>query len=365
MPNISIKNFDWTLFVSAVVLSLIGLTVIYSVVLSGETAEYSLLIRQAIFFVIGIFLLFAFAFFDYRVIGSISRILYFFSIFLLIFVLIFGSIVRGTRGWFDIFGLSFQPVEIAKLSLIFFLASFFSNRTHEQASFKNILKSFLWAILPIVLILFQPDLGSALILIAIWFLMLWFSGLTKKQFFVILVLVAIAFSLFWFFISRDYQKERILNFLNPNRDPLGNGYNVRQSIISVGSGQIIGRGLGFGPQSQLRFLPETSADFIFGSLSEELGFLGAGITIFLYILFFWRIYKATKFARDNFSAFLILGIGSLFFLQTAINIGMSVGMLPVTGLPLPFISSGGSFLIISLVSVGIMESAVMRNKGVI
>jgi rod shape determining protein RodA len=177
--------------------------------------------------------------------------------------------------------------------------------------------------------------------------------------------LAIIASASWFFVLQNYQKERFLNFLNSNRDPLNVGYNVRQSIIAVGSGGFLGRGLGFGPQSQLRFLPETSADFIFASLAEELGFWGVFLVVGLYGIFFWRLYQAVKLARDNFFTLLILGIAAMFLFQFFINIGMAIGLLPVTGLPLPFISSGGTFLIISLITVGIVESMIMRNKGVV
>jgi rod shape determining protein RodA len=365
MFNFSLKNFDWTLLVAVILLSCVGLAIIYSVTLSQEQKDYSLLVKQVIFFVVGVVLLFIFSFFDYRTLGSLSWPLYFLSLLLLVAVLFLGTVTHGTRGWFKILGLSFQPVELTKLVMIVFMARFLAGRVAEKFSLKNILWSFGWLIAPVVLILLQPDLGSALIIFALWLLLVWFSGLNKKYFIVLLVILLFAAAVSWNFVLRDYQQERFLNFFNSARDPLGEGYNVRQSIIAVGSGEILGRGLGFGTQSQLRFLPETSADFIFASLAEELGFLGAGIILILYLLFFWRLYQAVKLARDNFSVLLVLGIGAMFFLQVVINIGMATGLLPVTGLPLPFISSGGTFLIVSLISVGVVESVIVHNKGVV
>ncbi|MDD5289648.1 MAG: rod shape-determining protein RodA [Patescibacteria group bacterium] len=366
MLNISLKNFDWSFFAVTVLLICVGLTMIYSVTLSQEVPDYSLLWKQAIFFAIGLILLFVFTSFDYRTLGSLSWLIYFLSLFLLLAVLFFGTTIHGTRGWFNFFGLSFQPVELAKLTMIIFLAKFFSNRmSRDRLALKTIFSSIFLLIAPIALIMLQPDFGSALIIFAGWLLMVWFAGLSRKHALILIILLIIIASISWLFVLQDYQKERFLNFLNSNRDPLNEGYNVRQSIIAVGSGGFLGRGLGFGPQSQLRFLPETSADFIFASLAEELGFWGVLLVVGLYGIFFWRLYQAVKLARDNFSTLLILGISAMFLFQFFINIGMAVGLLPVTGLPLPFISSGGTFLIISLITVGIVESMIMRNKGVV
>jgi rod shape determining protein RodA len=219
--------------------------------------------------------------------------------------------------------------------------------------------------MPGALVLLQPDLGSVLILFMTWIVMVWLAGLNKRYlYFIFLILIAVsAFS--WFFVLAPYQKDRVLNFIDSSRDPLDAGYNVRQSIIAVGSGGLIGRGLGLGTQSQLHFLPETQADFIFASLAEEFGFIGCIFILILYGLFFFRFYRAVRISRDNFSQLLTAGFLSIFFFQVAVNIGMSLGLLPVTGLPLPFISSGGSFLIMSFIMLGIVESLIIRNKGVV
>lgn len=360
-----LKNFDWSLLLIITLLVCMGLAVIYSVTLSQEKPDYGLLNKQIIFFVLGFMLLFVFAFFDYRVLGSLSLIIYVFSLLLLLAVLFFGSTFKGTQGWFSLFGFGFQPVEFAKLALIIFLAKILSGNSEDCLSLKFMLLTLLLTVLPVSLVILQPDFGSAMVLLFCAVALLWFAGLPKKYLYILFTVLITALIVSWFFFMMPYQKERIMTFLNPLRDPLDQGYNVRQSIIAIGSGEFLGRGLGLGPQSQLKFLPETSADFIFASLGEELGFVGVFLIFGLYFLFLWRTYKIIKITRDNFSMLLVLGITSMFFLQIIINIGMALGLLPVTGLPLPFISSGGSFLIISFVAVGILESVLMRNKGVI
>jgi len=359
--SFSSKGFDWSLLIVVSVLVLIGLSVIYSVALSQNTPDYSLLYKQVGFFVAGLILVFSFAYFDYRLLGTISWIFYIFSILLLIGVLFFGVTIKGTTGWYRLFGLGFQPVEVVKLSVLLVLARYLAGSNYRSLSFGRIVVSFLIVLLPVLLVMLQPDLGSALVLLFSWLMLVWFSGIPRKFLFSLVVILLLVSVVSWFFVLADYQKERVMTFADPERDPLGDGYNVRQSIIAIGSGQMFGRGLGLGTQSQLHFLPETEADFIFASLSEELGFVGSGLVIVLYFMLFWRIKKITSRLRDNYSSLLILGIASIFFVQICINIGMSLGLLPVTGLPLPFISSGGSFLIISFVFVGIIQSISLRN----
>jgi rod shape determining protein RodA len=359
-----IKNFDWSLLIVATLLVLVGLSVIYSVTLSQAQPDYTLLNKQIIFSLVGLFLFFVFAFFDYRIIGSVAWIIYSISLLILVLVLFFGTAFHGTKGWFEIFGFTFQPVEFAKLGVIIFLAKFLSSRVSDKIHTKNIISSLILIFIPVTLVLLQPDLGSSIVLLACWLVMLWFSGLEKKKVIIMFFILLLIFIASWFVVLEDYQKERVLNFVDPGRDPLGQGYNVRQSIIAVGSGGLVGRGLGLGPQSQLRFLPETEADFIFASLAEELGLVGCLFVLILYSLFLFRFYRAVKIARDNFSQLLVLGVLTLFCVQIFINIGMSIGLLPVTGLPLPFISSGGSFLIISFIFLGIIESIMIKNKGV-
>jgi len=360
-----LKNLDWSLLLVATFLVLTGLSVIYSITPGQSVPDYTLLNKQIIFFVIGLFLFLIFLFLDYRLIGSVGWFFYGISVLALVLVLFLGPSIHGTRSWFRFLGFTFQPIELAKVGVVIFLAKFLSNRATNRLRLKDFILSFIIILIPIVLVLTQPDLGSALIFIITWLIIVWFSGLQKKHLYLVLLTIIIISTLSWFFILAPYQKDRILNFIDSNRDLFGAGYNVRQSIIAIGSGGLLGRGLGLGTQSQLHFLPETEADFIFASLAEELGFLGCMFILVLYSLFFLRFYKAIRLSRDDFSLLLVLGFLSIFFFQVAVNIGMSLGLLPVTGLPLPFISSGGSFLIISFIMLGIIQSLIVRNKGVV
>ena len=350
------------MFFSVIFLITMSLVAIYSIALSQENPDFYYFKRQLLFLGIGLLLIFVFSFLDYKIFKVYSWFLYILSIVLLVLVLFFGSEIRGTTGWFNILGFGIQPVELAKLSLICVLSKYFSNKQKEIDQKKYILYSGLLAILPVGLVLLQPDLGSALVMFTIWFCFLLIFGI-KKSYILGIVLILIASFLFsWFLLFKDYQKERILTFIDPARDPLGRGYNVTQSIIAVGSGNLYGRGLGEGSQSQLKFIPESQTDFIFAVIAEELGLVGTLLTLFFFFTLYFRLIKAAKKARDNFSLYLILGITVLFFTQMMVNIGMNIGILPVTGISLPFVSYGGSFLIICLVLVGIAESFIIRNE---
>jgi rod shape determining protein RodA len=276
-------------------------------------------------------------------------------------VLIFGQTVRGTRGWFQLFGFGIQPVEIAKFSAIIWLAWYFSKHARNIDLFKNILMSGLWIGGLVFLVLMQPDFGSALTMLGIWFLMLIVLGIRKRHLSLILGLAVSASTCAWLFLFKEYQKDRILVFLDPSRDPLGRGYNITQAAIAVGGGQMWGRGLGYGSQSQLKFLPESQTDFIFAVLGEEFGFIGISILVMLWIIFFWRLAQIMKRSDNDFGALLVLGVMLLFFIQIMVNAGMNIGLAPVTGISLPFISYGGSFLIMSLIMIGMVQSVAIRR----
>lgn len=268
------------------------------------------------------------------------------------------------RAGFLFLGINFQPVEFAKLSLIIFLAKFFSDRMHLKKDLRLALQSALLVFLYVVLVFFQPDFGSAIILISFWFLLLLFSAGIKWRHLIIFVLVFVLISaVFWSFILADYQKERILTFINPSLDPWGKGYNVFQSIISIGSGEFLGKGLGFGMQSQLRFLPSAHTDFIFAVIAEEFGFVGISVLLFAFGLFFYRGFRILSKVGDSFGEMLVLGILILIFIETAVNIGVNLGLAPVIGTTLPFLSYGGSSLVINMALVGILESIALRQNA--
>jgi rod shape determining protein RodA len=279
-------------------------------------------------------------------------------------VLAFGVEIRGTTGWLSVGGFSAQPVELVKLLFIIYLARFFSDRSDRMHQWKNIGYACLIGGVPAALVLLQPDLGSALMIVAIWLGMLLISGIKRWQFGLIVVLMAgLAVVAFFGFLTSE-QKSRLLVFVNCETSEcrLGVGYNVEQSITAIGSGQWIGRGLGLGSQSQLDFLPEQETDFIFAVIAEEFGFLGAATVVVLIATVLFRIARAASLVRDDFAVFLCWGIFMFIFVQSVINIGMNLGLAPVTGLPLPLISAGGTSVIAVLAGLGVVESVVLRRN---
>ncbi|MFH0819172.1 MAG: rod shape-determining protein RodA [Patescibacteria group bacterium] len=359
--SFSLRNYDWWLFASVIILITIGILIIYSVGMNSDTSDLTRFYKQVIFALIGLIALFTVSFIDYRIFNNYAYLLYIFGILLLISVLIFGTTIRGTTGWFSFGFISFQPVELGKIILVIMLARFFSIKGYEMDKIVNIIFSALISGSYVLLVMRQPDLGSALIFMALWVGFLFLSNIKKSQFLILLLILAVLATCSWFLILKDYQKERILTFINPSRDPLVTGYNVIQSVTAVGSGGLIGRGLGLGPQSQLNFLPEQENDFIFAVIAEELGFIGSGFVIILFFSIFYRIWKLSKIIKNDFTVYLLYGILIILCVQTTINIGMNIGIMPVTGLPLPFISSGGSSLVVNLILVGIIENVYQKN----
>ncbi|PJA47691.1 rod shape-determining protein RodA [Candidatus Uhrbacteria bacterium CG_4_9_14_3_um_filter_36_7] len=356
-----LRGMDGIFLLCVFLLVLFGFLAIYSVALSQQNTEFFLLKKQLLAFSLGfLFLLFFFQT-DYRFLKGYHHIIYAICILLLLAVLIFGQTIRGTKGWFELGNISFQPVEFAKMGFIIFFARFLADRP-LPLSFQDILKSGFIVLFPTLLVLLQPDMGSALLFVGVWLFMLLFAGM-RKRFIVLLLSIFIGISLFgWLFVLEDYQQARLQTFFYPSQDPLGEGYNVSQALIAIGSGQWFGQGLGFGSQNQLRFLPESQTDFVFAVIAEELGFVGVLVFFFIFFLFFIRILQALYKTKDSFAQYLLFGIGSLFFLQFVVNIGMNLALLPVTGITLPFVSYGGSSLMVFLCLVGIIQS-IMRQRS--
>jgi rod shape determining protein RodA len=350
-----IRYVDLILPLSVFVLICVGLVSLYSIDLSKgtELRYFGTQIIALILGSVGAFIAGSLHSTRYR---AASRLVYFFALLLLGGVLIFGQTIRGTTGWFRFFGFSFQPVEVAKVALILILGRLVYKNGRRFDSFRFLFSTVAVTGLLCGLIMLQPDLGSTLILFGIWFSVLFMTGIQKRYIFGF-ILVGLLVAVFaWFFFLKEYQKERILTFANPERDPLGTGYNVTQSIIAIGAGQFLGRGLGQGSQSQLHFVPEAQTDFIVAVIGEELGFLGLLFVLFLYGVIIYRLVRISRRARDDFSAYTALGIASLFLLHLVINLGGAMGILPVTGVTLPFVSYGGSSLMVNLVLIGIAES---------
>ena len=328
--------------------------------LEGATDFFN---KQLTWILISFVIFFFFSFIDF---GFLKRTNVLISIFLffslaLLLLLIFGDASRGSKSWFDFGFFSFQPADTMKLILVLILAKYFSRRHVEIKNVKHIFISIFYALFPMILVLFQPDFGSAMVLLFIWFGMVLVSGISKVHLFLVLFSGAIIFIFLWMFVFAPYQKARIFNFINPLADIHDSGYNAFQSTIAVGSGQILGKGIGFGTQSRLKFLPEPQSDFIFAAFSEEWGFVGSLTLLLLYFLIIWRVLVSAFYGASNFEMLFGMGIAIFLMSHILINVGMNLGLLPVTGIPLPFMSYGGSHLLTEFASLGILMS--MRRYG--
>ena len=357
---VQLKRFDTILFILMVLLIIFGLVVQYSLSLAVEGESTGDFFKQCIFALIGLFLFLIVFLTDFRFVRSSAYIIYLLTILLLVGVLFFGQTFRGVQGWLNFGFFNFQPAELAKLTAIIILAKFWQE-ARLPVRFKHLLISFILILPLIFLIICQPDLGSASMIVILWFGILFLVDKNKKHFISLLIVLIIVVSSSWLFFLKDYQKDRILTYINPQTDPLNRGYQITQSIVAVGSGQIVGRGFGLGPQSQLRFLPAGETDFIFAVLAEEFGFIGCLILLSIYVSFFYRLIRLARTVYDNFGLILILGTTLSIFFQAFINIGMNIGLVPIVGVPLPFVSYGGSSLLISMISISLVESVVTHQ----
>ena len=354
------RYFDLYIFSSSLLLLILGLLMIYSTTLNSPT---NLLGRQVVYACLGFIGLFGLAFFDYRKLKKGSGWMYVVIVLSLLLVWFIGRNVKGSTRWIDFGIFRLQPAEFAKLVVVIIMAKFLDQSGEKLKDFRYVILSAVYVGLPALLILIEPDLGSALVIFFTWLAMLLFSKMNKKHLAILLVSVMALGALSWVFVLQDYQKNRIYTFLDPNKDPQGRGYNVLQSIIAVGSGSLTGRGVGRGLQSQLKFLPERQTDFIFASTAEELGLLGSLVIVVLFGVIFLRLIRAARQARDNFGMYLSLGLFFMLLIQVIINIGMNIGLLPVTGIPLPLLSYGGSSLITTMLALGLAQSIVARQKA--
>jgi rod shape determining protein RodA len=357
-----LKTIDIAIFIIPIVFLAVSIAIIYSLVMG--TNNESLWSKQAMVGLVGIVAMVGVCFVDYRQFRGVSAILYIISILLLIIVEFVGKTVNGAMNWIDLGFFQLQPSEVAKVFLIIVLASFFSRKI-GKISWSDIFTSFLIVALPLILILLEPDFGTGLIVILMYLTMLIMSKPTRAQILTLVLTVVVVLSIgFGAYMKvkpfdrmlRDYQRHRIAVFLDPSLAPTKEGYNVKQAQITVGSGGMFGRGLGKGSQSQLRFLPESHTDFIFSGIAESFGFLGSGFFLFLYCFFLYRLIQIGQSARDNFGLLIVVGAVSMFFYQVLISVGMNIGLLPVTGIPLPLMSYGGTSLFVSLFVIGLVQS---------
>lgn len=363
-PQKLVQHFDWVSFVTILILMSLSLIMLYSIALgSDDPVDYLNFKKQVVFAGVSVLAYIVIAFlFDYRflrklvlplsIIGALSLVLLFF----------FGTSVRGTTGWFIVGPLSIQPVEFVKIIAVIFLAWYLTYYGKFLNDIRYVVGGALGVGVFIVLVLLQPDFGSAMILVSVWIGMMLLSGMLWRYVVGLVGLGIGSLAVLWQFIFEEYQKNRIRVFLDPSIDPLGTGYNVTQAIIAVGSGRWFGRGLSFGSQSKLKFLPEAQTDFIFAVIAEQLGFVGVIVLLSLFCVLFWRMIVIAKESRDNFATYLVIGICIVVFVQMMINISMNIGLMPVTGLPLPLISYGGSSLLATLLMLGLVQNVAMRKR---
>lgn len=346
-----IHSIDWLLFGALFFISVAGI-----LTMNSFAGEEFLFMRQIIWLGLSIIALVSASLIDWRFLRRSGPIITLFisSCVVLLFLFVLGSIFKGAQSWFNFGAFAFQPVDFAKIVLVLVLAKYFSRRHIEIANVRHILTSGFYAFIIFILVFLQPDFGSAIIIFLIWFAMVLVSGISKKHLVVVFLSGLIAFGSLWFFVFKDYQKDRIISFIHPLTDLTGSGYNAYQSTIAVGSGEIWGKGVGLGSQSKLKFLPEYETDFIFAAFSEEWGFVGVVIIFCLYGVVFWRIIDTAQKGATNFETLYGLGLASIFLFHFIIHVGMNIGLLPVTGVPMPFMSYGGSHMLAEFLGIGIL-----------
>ena len=359
----SLKSLNKIILVVIGLLSIISLVMIYSATSSSDLTglRYNFFLKQLMWVSVSIFILLFVSQVNYEVWIGFSPWMYYITIGMLLVLLLAGKSVFGSVRWFHFGPFAFQPSEFAKVVLVLMLTKFITENKGKIDLTEGMLKTSVLVGVPMFLIVVQPDLGTTLIFVPIVFFMLFISGMKKRYLIGTFGLLAAVAPLFWL-VMRDYQKKRVFSFLNPEADPLGSGYSLIQSKIAIGSGGLFGKGLFNGTQSQLNFIPEHHTDFIFSVIGEELGFLGAIVIIFLYYLLIMEGIKIAIYAKDRTSTILATGTIVIFITQVFVNVGMTLGILPIVGVPLPFMSYGGSSLIFSMFLAGILLNIHMSIK---
>lgn len=344
-------KIDWILFFATIPLLLAGLITMSS--FGGKGAFFE---KQMLWILISFLVFFGLSFVDFRFLRrtGVIVLLYAGGCGLLLVLFALGSVFKGAQSWFNFGSFAFQPSDPMKLVLILVLTKYFSRRHIEIANIRHIIVSGAYAFIPFLLVAIQPDFGSAVILVSIWFGMVLVSGISKKHLALVFALALVAGGLLWNFTFHEYQKQRILNFLHPLADIRGTGYNAFQSTVAIGSGGLFGRGVGYGTQSRLNFLPEYQTDFIFAAFSEEWGFVGVVLVFLFFAIVMRRILVNATHGETNFET--LFGLGLVIYLTAhfIINVGMNIGLLPVTGTTIPFMSYGGSHLLTEFTGLGIL-----------
>lgn len=358
-----LERFDFSMILVALILSVFGLIMISSATRTGVRGFEGTFFfyRQLAWVALSIAIFILISFYDVKKLKNYSWIFYMLNLILLVAVIVFGEKSLGAQRWIQIGPVNIQPSEYAKLFMALFFASHFANLEGE-ITFKDIMLAFAYLLLPVLLIFVQPDLGTATVLVIMLIGMLVASGAKARDLVILGFILIIAFTgAVKIGALKDYQIKRLTVFLNPESDPSQAGYNLTQAKIAIGSGGIKGKGLFAGTQTSLRFVPERHTDFIFSVVGEETGFVGALLLLVLYFLFLLRIEFVAHTIHDEFLRFFIYGYGVVFLFHVLTNIGMNIGIMPITGIPLPFLSSGGSFLLMNWIAIGIISSA-WRNR---
>ncbi len=346
------SSVDWVLFSIATALACLGL-----VTMNSFTGQDPFFVRQVVWIAVGIIVFFVASSIDWRFLrnSTVAASLYAALIVPLLFLLALGTAVKGARSWLSLGSLGIEPIEFATLALTIALAKYFSRRHIEIRNIRHIFVSGLYAGLVFVLVALQPDFGGAIIVFIVWFCMVLVSGLSRKHVFGAFFIGIVVFTGLWFFGFQPYQKQRILTFINPAGDIRGAGYNAYQSTIAVGSGQWLGKGIGYGTQSKLRFLPEYQTDFIFAAFAEEWGFIGIIIVFALYGALFWRLLNSALQGASNFETLFAFGVLFYFAAHFVLHVGINLGVLPVTGTTIPFMSYGGTHILAEYLALGILS----------
>ncbi len=360
----SIQNFDWLMFSIPLVLTLLGIMTIYSATRPVLESQPSFYVRQSIWLVLSVAALFVSASFDYRRLTGLAYYFYGTGLFLLLITMLLGHTGMGAQRWLRIGSFSFQPSEIFRIAVIVVVAKFLSTKRAPLSATPLVILFLAFLLLPFFLLYKQPDLGTALILLSIVVVMVLVKGVQRRILVSVLLVVVISLpfagNILWEGL-KEYQRNRLVAFIDPAADPKGIGYQIEQSKITIGSGKLFGKGYLKGTQGPFRFLPEKHTDFIFSVFSEEWGALGSIVVIGLYILLIIRGLETAFYAKDEFGTLLSIGISAMFLLYVSINIGMTMGLMPVVGIPLPFFSYGGTALLANFTCVGLLINVRMRR----
>ena len=361
-----LRRMDFTLIIAAAAIILMSLVIIGSATHINEASAggYGFVQRQGVFAVLNVALAVFLMNFDYKMLQRYGMKLYWINIVLLLAVMLFGHSALGAQRWIQIGPVTLQPSEFSKVIMIVSLAALLEDKVGKLNTLQDLLPIALFVGVPFLLVLKQPDLGTSLVFIAIFLGMIFAAGVNLKLLGGLFGVGILASPILWHFL-KDYQKMRILVFLDPNVDPLGSGYHIIQSEIAIGSGQLFGKGLFEGTQSQLDFLPENHTDFIFAVVGEELGFIGAAFLLVLYLILLWRGIRIAQDASDTFGMLLAVGITSMLAFHVLVNIGMTMGIMPVTGIPLPLMSYGVSSLTTNIMAIALLLNIYMKKQRLV